>query len=316
MAVTDYGFELEGVPFGIGQLITVENEGFDPGSAEWLTQDQPNPRDGSTMFGRDKLTGPTWIWQLSTDCYGTPEEAAELGIDLDAHPTDRHAEVTALRAASRLASAWRSQRFRDKPGVVVPMKYRVGNRTRRVYGRPRTFAAPPSNRMSGGYVPITADFKCVDHLHYDDVASSATIGLPVGGDGVRIPARFPVRLSPAVQQPGQIQVGGDAYTYPVIRIDGPVSNPWVEGQVEVGQDWRIDLNMTIVAGDYVEIDTHPWVNTILRNDTANVSDALGRRQWLSKVRLKPGDQNITFGGSAVTGSPSVTVTWRAAWSYL
>lgn len=289
--VTDYGFELSGVPFGIGQDVTVENEGFDPGADEWLVQDIDNPKNGVTQMGRERLQGPTWLWQLSTDMED---------------------DVTALAALGRLKTAWRAASIRDKPGELVRLRYRIGNRTRCVFGRPRRFAHPPSNRILNGYIPITADFKCVDGLQYDDVQDSVVITIVAEATGgFRLPARLPLTSLPSTLREGVINVGGDALTYPIIRIDGPVTNPWV-----AGLDWRLDLSTALTAGQYLEIDTRPWKNTVLRNGVANLSDAVGRRQWLSLVRLTPGTQEITFGGQSASGTATATVSWRSAWNSL
>jgi len=289
--VNDYGFELSDVPFGIGQDVTVENEGFDPGAAEWIVQDTEDSRDGHTRFGRDKLGGPTWTWVLSTD-KETPEEA--------------------LAAAGRLAAAWRAEEIRDDPGATLRLRYRVGGRTRCVFGRPRRWAAPPSNRILTGYIPITADFKCVDHLHYDDAQDEVLISVsPTSAGGFVLPQAPPLTSLPSGDREGMINVGGDQLTAPIIRIDGPIVNPWVQGL-----DWRIDLDLSLTAGQWVEVDARPWRATVLRNGATNASEALGRRQWLHQVRLTPGNQEIRFGGSGSAGTSTCRVTWRNAWSYL
>lgn len=290
--VSEYGFELGGVPFGIGQTITVEDEGFDPGSDEWNIQDSDDPRTGHTAFGRDALQGPTWAWVLSTDM----ESAEEALLERGKHKV-----------------AWRAREIRQTPGAVTYVRYNIGGRTRRVYGRPRRWASPPSNRIISGYVPITCDFKCVDGLHYDDLATSVVIDLAPDSTegGFVLPAQLPIVTIPSSVREGIITVGGDALAYPVIRIDGPVNGCWVEGL-----DWRLDLNLNLTEGQYVTIDTHPWANSVLRNGTSNVAGALGRKQWLSRVRLTPGQQEIRFGGQSLTNLAKATVTWRAAWEDL
>ena len=50
----------DGFVFGIGAEVSVET--FDPGEATWLTQDTQNTRRGTRGFGRDVLTGKTWLW--------------------------------------------------------------------------------------------------------------------------------------------------------------------------------------------------------------------------------------------------------------
>lgn len=288
----EFGFELGGVNFGIYEDISVDDEGFDPGSDEWEVQDGIDPRTGHTSFGRDRLTGPTWAWTLHTNM-ATPEEAL------------------AVRAAHK--AAWRADHIRDVPGAMTHLRYTLAGRTRRIYGRPRRWASPPSNRMLTGLIPITCDFKCVDALHYDDLADSVIVDLPSeSAGGFTLPAVMPIQTIGPGEREGFINVGGDAKTYPVIRVDGPINNAWV-----TGLDWRLDLNTNIAEGQWIEIDTHPWVSTVkLFPGGANRSGVLGRRQWLSKIRLTPGQQEIRFGGASTLGTAKVTVTWRSAWTDL
>lgn len=290
--VTDYGFELSGVPFGIRQDITVEDEGFDTGEWAWNTQDTDNSKTGHTQFGRDKLQGPEWSWQLSTDM---------------------ETEEDALAAMGRLATAWKAEHIRDEPGAVLRLRYRVGGRSRCVFGRPRRWAAPPTNRILGGYIPISTSFKCVDGLHYDDVEQSEiiTLGELASGGGFVLPAKPPLQSLPSTDRQGIFLVGGDHVTYPKFRIEGPITNPWIEGL-----DFRLDFATALTASQWLEVDTAPWVNTVLRNGGVNLSTSLGRRQWLSGVRLAPGDQHITFGGSGGLGVANLRVSWRSAWNSL
>lgn len=290
-APSDYGFELDGVPFGIRQDITVENEGFDPGTDEWETQDATDPRSGVTWFGRDKLAGPTWAWTLSTNMLSVEE---------------------ALAARAKLHTAWRAAHIRDTPGALTSIRYTIAGRTRRVFGRPQRWASPPSNRIMSGYVPITCDFKCVDPLHYADVQRSVKIDIaPESAGGFVLPARLPIVSLPSGTREGVIEVFGDAKTYPVIRIDGPVNKPWVEGL-----DWRLDFDTNLLEGQHLIVDAHPWKYTVLRNGGVNLSGTLGRRQWLPQVRLTPGVQEIKFGGSSSTNAAKCTVSWRDAYNDL
>lgn len=290
-AISDYQFELGGVAFGIRSDITVEDGGFDTGSAEWTDQDRDYPGRPGTAFGVDTLRGPTWAWNLSVD---------------------KEDDVGALEALGTLASAWRPKGA-GTPGFVVALRYGIAGRFRRVYGRPRRWAAPPSNRILGGYIPITCEFKTADPLHYDDTEGSIIMGIASQSDGgFTFPVTFPVDTLPNSQRVGQIQSFGDADTYPIITIDGPATNPWVASDT-----WRLEFkDFELTAGQSVEIDTRPWAMTVLRDGNASVAHKLARRIRLSRIKIVPGVQEITFGASAASGSAQCTIRWRDAWNSL
>ena len=284
-----------GVGFGLGFVVSVTDGGFDPGGNSWTTQDGRNPTRGSTSFGRDLLNGPTWAWSLHTDMDDT---------------------AGALRALGELRTAWSARAIRDVPGAVLPIRYRMGDRVRRVYGRPRNFAAPPDNKILGGYVPITADFATVTANTYDDLEQSTTIfssTVSTGRTGFLFPVTFPTVTLEADQsqdRPGAITVGGDEDSYPIIRFDGPVTRPWL--QLDGG--WRLDLDVTLLTGEYAVVDTRPWVNTVVKNGSQYIGGAIGRRQWLSDMFLTPGNHGFRFGADIASGSSSCTVSWRNTWT--
>ena len=65
----------------------------------------------------------------------------------------------------------------------MALRYRLNDRTRVVYGRPRKFDYTLDNKVFGGYIPITCDFKLASPLFYDDDESSIdvrTVATPSG----------------------------------------------------------------------------------------------------------------------------------------
>lgn len=275
----------EGFGFGIDLDVSVDDGGFDPGSGEWLTQDVDNTATGTTMFGRDVLTGPVWVFGLHVD---------------------REDVATALESYGRAANAWRGRGVVGTPGAIVPLRYRMGDRVRRVYGRPRRFAGPPTNRILGGYIPITADFKCIDAQTYADAASSAVLTLSAASQGgFAFPVTFPVLTLPSGGSNGSLFVGGDVPARPTIRIEGPINSPYVGTD-----DWTLSLDTNLGANDWVEIDARPWGMTVLKNGTQSIAGKLGRRQWLRDVALTPGEHPISFGGVSSTGGATCTITWH------
>lgn len=279
----------EGVVFGLGSNISLDENGFKPGGTDWLTQDSENMGRGNTGFGRDLLMGPTWGWDLFVNEEDVPSAVAALG---------------------KISTAWRAREIREIPGAVLPIRYHLAGRTRRIYGRPRRFDAPPNNRILGGFVPVTTDFKCADAYTYDDAEQSVSLSLSATSEGGFVfPVVFPVTTLPVGTQSDQAVVSGDADTYPVVRFYGPVAQPRL-----VTNDWTLSLNTSIADGQWVEVDTRPWNLGVRRSDGVSLAGKLGRRQWLEDMRFAPGRHDLTFEGGSSSGGASATVAWRSAWN--
>jgi hypothetical protein len=295
----DFNFELlpevdaeEGFLFGIGREVSLDAEGFVPGSTDWAVQDTESPISGHTQFGVERLLGPTWNFQLHVNRDDTEE---------------------ALDTLDRFRTAWHALHIRDTPGKVVPLRYQLNGRTRRIYGRPRRFEAPPTNLILGGYIPVSTDFKCLDAFHYADEMKTLTahIGTELeeddssldSGGGWIFPVTFPHTSLPPTRRQHLLLVGGDAPAKPIVRFNGPVQNPRL-----VTSGWTLGLNYTIPPGSYVEIDTRPWAMTALLNGTTSVAGSLLRRQRLSNIRFNPGPLNARYVGYSSGGS-TCTVSW-------
>lgn len=279
-----------GVLFGIGCDVSVNGDGgFKPGGPDWYTEDSENPLNGATQFGQDHLLGPTWQWSMHVN-------RDQLG--------------NAVKSLGELATAWRAQQVRREVGAVLCVRYQLAGRTRRIYGRPRRFEYSPDNMILNGFVPIDADFKCADANTYDDAWSSTLMGLEVTPTGGLVfPTVFPSTSLPSGAHDGVIMVDGDTETYPIIRFDGPVTNPSIETT-----DWSLALDIVLADGEFVEVDTRPWVNTVLLNGASSAAGALGKRQWLSNIRLTPGTHDLVYRGSASSGGSTCEVRWRSAWN--
>lgn len=294
----DYQFEIlpdseavNGFVFGIGAAVSLNDGGFDPGEKEALVQDGQNSRRGVRAFGRDIQGASTWIWESHTDQQG-PEDAVAVLEDMSA--------------------AWSPYEAED-PGWVTAVRYRLAGRTRRVFGRPRRYAAPPTNQIIGGMVPVTHDFACVDSYTYDDVASSAAIPFSSGatGGGFSFPSTFPVAtMTSEGNAAQQINVGGNARAYPIIRFYGPWTNPSISSG-----DWELKWKGSIPASGWIEIDTRPWKLTVLDQGGASQVGGLDRQTWLEDIWFAPKTQPVlNLGGSAPAGNAQATVTWRNTWT--
>lgn len=297
-ALNDHQFEIlpnedatDGFVFGIGADVSLDDGGFDPGEATWMTQDSDNSRRGVKGFGRDVTGAKTWMW---------------------ASHVDQDDEVSAVEILEAFADAWSPEEVVRNPGRQVALRYRLAGRERRVYGRPRRFAAPPSNLILNGYVPVTHDFQLVDSYSYDDVESSTEIlyASAASGGGFTLPSTMPLTTQPSNGNgSGQITVSGTSRAYPIIRFNGPWTNP-----VLTTDEWTLAWKGEIGPTGYVEIDTRPWALTVLDQDGASAVEGLSRRTWLEDMWFAPKSQpQITLDGIAASGGASATIRWRNTW---
>jgi len=302
----DHHFELlpdanatDGAAFGIGLEVGLDENGFAPGSSDWIAEEGMNSRDGTTHFGREVLAGPTWSWQLHVN---------------------RDDESGALATLRSFRTAWHWLHGRQEPGKVTALRFQLNGERRRIYGRPRRFEAPPDNKILSGYVPVSVDFKCSTPFVYDDEEKEVSLllgqdledeGVDTGG-GFIFPVTFPVDLLPATRRNEFLQVGGDAPTYPVIRFYGPVTNPGI-----VTDDWTLSLTgnggLTIPDGQYVEVDLRPWARTALLNGTTSVAGYIGPRQRLNKIVFEPGRFEARYIGYSPSSS-TCSIRWAPAWN--
>lgn len=296
--LADHQFEIlpdaeasDGFVFGVGADVSVDDGGFDPGEASWITQDSQNTRRGVTSFGRDVVGSRTWVWSSHINRAYVDE---------------------AVETLEEFAGYWQPESLARQPGALTALRYRLAGRDRRIFGRPRRFAAPPTNQILNGYVPVTHDFQMVDTFTYDDVESSANIpySSSIDGGGFSLPATFPVTTrSSEGTGAGQLSVGGNARAYPVIRFIGPWTNPTL-----TTDDWTLKWTGSIGPTGWVEIDTRPWALTVLDQSGASRVQGLDRRVWLEDLWFAPKSQpQLSLSGVAASGGASCLVRWRNTW---
>ena len=298
-ALNDYQFEIlptaeayDGFVFGIGADVSLNDGGFDPGENEWVTQDTQNTRRGVRAFGRDVLGAKTWVWESHTN----RETASE-----------------AIQTLQDFSAAWQPDLLVRDPGAQTALRYRLAGRDRRVFGRPRRFAAPPTNQILGGFVDVTHDFALVDSYTYDDIESTTAImyASSTSGGGFVLPAVMPIATIPSLGTGSdQVTVGGNARAYPIIRLNGPWTNPVVSTD-----DWELVWTGSIDIGGWVEIDCRPWALTVKNQSGASVAGGLNRRTWLEDCWFAPQSQpQISLSGIAPGGGAMANVRWRNTWT--
>ncbi len=210
-----------------------------------------------------------------------------------------YAAVDALRAAFQPATDTTKLLQFQFGGIA-------GGGVRRLNCRPRALALPIERTYWHEMAVATAQLVAADPLIYDDTLSSGETSLPSAGGGMEFDATFDLTFG-AVSQGGTIYAvnAGTWWAEPLIRVDGPVTNPRVEN-ITTGQ--TLELDLTVADGEFALFDVA--ARTVLLNGTASrYANLTDDSVWW---RLAPGMNEITFRAS----TPSVAelhLTWRSAW---
>ncbi|MFE7780272.1 phage distal tail protein [Streptomyces nigrescens] len=186
-----------------------------------------------------------------------------------------------------------------------------GRPARTVRGRLRQLE-PDVTRYRHGWVPCDIEFQAGDYLYYADEPETTSIPLGLlSTGGLTFPLEFPFVIEgdpAAVGRPGYLSVEGNASTWPVLRIDGPCSNPTV---THVASGRSLTVQATIADGEWVEIDTRPGWRTVLRNNGGGAP--LTPQSRIDTFQLTPGINEIRWTATDNTLTSSLAVTWWPAY---
>jgi len=283
--VIDGEFELDGYAFGTEDH-EVWVQTLDLGTREQLTADAPISGGVGRVMGRDSEDAPEWTFDLRVRRGGGTFDA--LG---------------------RLRAAWQGH---AEPGALSVLRYSLPGRVRRVYGRPRRFtpdADAVRHAWHHGRAPVLASFQLADPRVFDDVARSVTLSVvPASVGGLEAPLVAPLStVRSSAPRAGLVDAAGDAPAPVTVTFQGPITDPWVRGP-----GWEVGLSGHIAYDQTVTVDALAATAT-LSPGGASVGGRLTRRTRLRDAVLRPGQQELTFGGSDQTGTATVTISWRDAW---
>lgn len=201
---------------------------------------------------------------------------------------------------------------RGAGGATMNLRLKFpGRPSRTVRGRLRQLE-PDVTKYRHGWVPCDIEFQAGDYLYYAD--ESATTSIPLGllsTGGLTFPLEFPFVIEgdpAAVGRPGYLSVEGNASTWPVLRIDGPCSNPTV---THVASGRSLTVQATIADGEWVEIDTRPGWRTVLRSNGGGAP--LTPQSRIDTFQLTPGINEIRWTATDNTLTSSLAVTWWPAY---
>lgn len=101
-------------------------------------------------------------------------------------------------------------------------------------------------------------------------------------------------------------VGGNWPTFPVIRINGPITNPTITNNT-TGQS--IAITATITAGNWFELDLSYGKKTVVDNLGANRISTVSASSNLATWSFIPGNNTIAVTGTGITGASDLTFTF-------
>lgn len=282
-------FELAGYLIGRDQPVFVSE--FNTGPEGDRDQDFDDPLGDTRIFGRDRTSPATWTFEFSV-----------------AQAAGQPAAAGVLESLENLKKVWRTAVDARDPGDFTTLRYMIGGRIRRVYGRPRGFVPDPSRNIEDGHVVANASFARLETLTYQDAQEvmELTLRTPPSGE-VTLPAVWPLISKVTAARQGVVTVGGSAPTViDDITFYGPVDNPMIENA-----NWRVAWSGSIPYDGFVRID--PRRRTVLNHQGASVAGALSRRTRMRELTLDPGGQDFTFTGLDNTANARAVVRWRPAY---
>ena len=285
-------FDLDGYVFGKGMPVFVDASGFDPGESVEILQDGTNPINGARTWGRDMRGPKTWTFSTHVDQTDT---------------------VTALAGLAAMGAVWQAPKWLQ-PQNIAMLRYRVGDRTRCVFGKPRRFSHAVNNNILGGHIPPVATFDLADHRHYDDVENVLDVTVsPTTPGGFDVPLLVPlvIELVATTVRAGVFSVGGDMDTPVMVDFIGPLTN----GKVTIGSFFEVGFVGTLAAGESITVDARPWSMGVYRSGGGSV--VLSRTTRLSRALVSPGTgYEAVLHGSDQSGTSKARVRWRNAYTTL
>ncbi|MFF0291026.1 phage distal tail protein [Streptomyces sp. NPDC005262] len=293
----DYQFDVGGgLVIGRGTLLPVgEVSGL--AAPELRTADVDNPTDDGGFPG--------------VDLYGSRTVSIEAGIRT---PDDPGA---ALDLLARLQQVTGTDGTRRTAGALAVLRAKLpGRDTKRLYGRWRRVETATMAQAVHGWIPFMLDFAATDPRWHADDSQSLVLPLDISNDsqGFTAPLVAPITtgVSNPDERPGWVLNSGDVAAWPTVRIDGPVTNPkvWV---VETGR--YLQLQITLGAGEHIDIDTRPGTRWVLRNG-GNAAPALTAGSRMDLFQIPPGKSEIRWTATDYTNTCRLALSWRDAYTAL
>jgi hypothetical protein len=148
------------------------------------------------------------------------------------------------------------------------------------------------------------DLYAPDYLLYDQNLQSSVVSRASGGGAV-YPIIYPIIYGASVGGSALLVNAGTAETYPIIYLNGPLTNPIIQNDT-LGR--YIELNLTIADGEQVIIDMKK--KTILKGTLSVIANKStpSKFWWLAR-----GSNSIKFFTSSTGDTGSAQIQWQNAY---
>ncbi|WP_405408895.1 phage distal tail protein [Streptomyces decoyicus] len=199
----------------------------------------------------------------------------------------------------------------------TPLLVQLAGARRLTWGRITRRALPADRKYTWGNPAGSIEWTCADPRRYEVDEQVARTGLPTAEPGLDWHEADP---PPGAEwdldwggsaTPGAVTVdnNGDADTYPVLVVTGPVIRPAITNQATGA---TLEYDLTLAATDRLVIDTR--AGTVTLNDTApRLDDATARSTPEQAFTLPPAASLLSFRAEEFNDAGALTVLWRSAW---
>jgi len=176
----------------------------------------------------------------------------------------------------------------------------------RLNARVRTNKTVVDPNYTYGYITSQYTFFCADPRYYDDTLQTATlaVGNPLGRQYNRTYNLSYGGGSSTLTT--TVNNAGWATTYPVITLNGPITNPTLGNNT---QGTYITIQGTYANTDTIVIDLDQKLITLNGSPARNLIN--GGSNWFS---APPGNNSFFLAGTGtLIGTTAATITWRNAY---
>jgi len=191
--------------------------------------------------------------------------------------------------------------------TAEPFYYKMpGSDQRVIYCVPTAAPLDIDEQFNTGYIPFLVQLIAEDPRKYSSaVASFGPVGLPNTSGGRSYAKAYPKAY-------GTISTGGDAAvvnngnkeTFPILIINGAVSNPIVTNETT---DIVMQFNINLATGDQLVVDCGAKSVTLNGSDRA---DILVGQEF---IELSAGSNALRFTALSFSSSGTLQGTYRHAW---
>ena len=219
-------------------------------------------------------------------------------------------QTTATSTASAQANFNTLQRtLQPQTSGTTPLYFLLsaGETEQVINGRVRSHMAQLNPNYTYGYIISQVDFFCPDPRYYDSNTQTATMqfSAPTGRTYNRVYNLLYGGGSGTLTT--TITNNGWTDTYPVITINGPITNPEVGNTT---QNALLEFNVTLSSSDVFVIDLYNKLITLNGNPARNTLIS-GTSTWFS---AQPGNNQFYFTGVGTSsGITQAVVTWQSAY---